>query len=325
MGAACVRLSRYPSSNVMATALRGTLPRDIRADVPPMPELQHEDAPDDVTVERGSIRRVEAEEVIEGAGPEVGPDVRAWPQQRIVGQIREARMGAEPEARRDSEAVLALGQGLGRKQLGKRLLEQVALLPRVHLEVRRPGGGELDEGEIEEREADPHAGRFRGARDLEQVVVADRELHVQVHQPVELRPRGDPGEVLVQHVPRSLRVDGREKVPAQQIAAVLSKEELVRVEPTRIRQAGPADVPLGPTHEGRAAVGKRRQDRLEERAAQNPWNLLIAAEHRVDGVALVSSEDLVAPIAGEQAGDAALPRHLGAQERTDAGVVSEWL
>ena len=52
---------------------------------------------------------------------------------------------------------------------------------------------------------------------------------------------------------------------------------------------------------------------------------MIAAEHRVNGVALVSPEDLVAPVAGEQAGDAALPRHLGAQERTDAGVVSEWL
>src|SRR6266849_6352428 len=144
-------------------------------------------------------------------------------------------MGSEPQAGRDAEAVLGLCEGLGGEEIPEGALEQVPLLAATHLEARRPSGGELNQRQIEEREPNPQAGQVRGANHLEEIVVADRELHVEIQETVELLAGGHAVEVALESRPRRTGLGGGRKRRGQQAATLLGEEELIRIEALRVR------------------------------------------------------------------------------------------
>src|SRR4029450_2982128 len=103
---------------------------------------------------------------------------------------------------------------------------------------------------------------FGGARHLQQIVVADGELHVQGAETVPLPARADSPQMLLEDLPGGPRLDGSQEVSIEQLAAVLSEEELVGVEAARIGQARPTNVTLGAAGGGRTPVGQGSQDAL---------------------------------------------------------------
>src|SRR5262249_18006442 len=86
-----------------------------------------------------------------------------------------------------------------------------------------------------------------------------------------------------------------------------------------------ANIPPRPRQEAIAVIGAMPEDALEDLPAQQAGEAVIASEDGGRPVALVTSEDLVAAIAGHQ------PRHarLRGQPRTakgpDSGIVAERL
>src|SRR5262245_3722243 len=101
-----------------------------------MPELQHQEDPESITIVRRVIRVVEAEQLLYGARNEVATLEGPSREQRVPSELPEARMLLEPVARGQTEAVLDLGEGRLGQEIAKGSLEDVALLHAPHLVPR---------------------------------------------------------------------------------------------------------------------------------------------------------------------------------------------
>ena len=212
-----------------------------------------------------------------------------------------------------------------RQEPAERALEEIPLLEAAHLELGRQRAGELDQRPVEEGEPHLDAAQLGRPGDLEEVVVPDRELEIQVHQPVELGRGLDAGEVLLEHAPGPARGRLPEEGRLEHLGRVLGHVKLVGVEPSRVRDVRPADVALGPAEETGHAGGQAEQHRLEQAAAERGGQARVAGEDAIGAVPLVAAEDLVAPVPGQEPGDPVLAGHARAEVDADGGVVAEGL
>src|SRR5262249_23388396 len=114
----------------------------------PMPELQHEEGPQEIAVERGVVVFVEPEQLIHRAAGEVAA-LEALPgQERVPRQLAKRRVAAEPAADGQPKAVLDLGQGGGGKQARESALEEVALFRSTDLVPCGKRAGEVHQTRI---------------------------------------------------------------------------------------------------------------------------------------------------------------------------------
>src|SRR5215471_7597378 len=160
--------------------------------MPAMPELEHQDSPEQVAVVGCRVGPMTIQQFLHRAGAEVSTCPGACREQGLTGQLLESRVIPKPDARGHAKTVLALRENLRRQDLPEGAFEEIALLEPSNFPPCRHRAGELDEVEVEHRESHSYSCQLGRPRDLQEVVVPDRELEVEIEKLVELRRRLDP-------------------------------------------------------------------------------------------------------------------------------------
>src|SRR5262245_26489232 len=290
-----------------------------------VPELQHQEDPEAITVKRRVVRVMEPEQFLHGARHEVATLESPSREQRVPSQLSEAPVLLEPVARGQTEAVLDFNEGRFGQEVAEGSLEDVALLCAPHLVLRGEGGHELHERMMQEREAHADPGRLRRPHHLEEIVVGEGDLEIDVEQPIELGGAAGGDEVATSDAQRPVRGDPAEETGLEQPLSVLAHEELARVEAIGIRSRGPLDVAVRLPDEAGSLRGEAASERLDEPAPEQARNAVIAGEDSLAPIALVAAEDLIAAVTGEEDPHARLARIPGAQVGGQRRVVAERL
>src|SRR5262245_22143953 len=90
-----------------------------------MPELEHQHGPQEGSVERGHVIRMETKEALDRPSAEQGRDTRGPTQQGVAREIGEVPVVTEPSPRRDAEAVLPLAERRRGQEPGECSLEEI--------------------------------------------------------------------------------------------------------------------------------------------------------------------------------------------------------
>src|SRR5499427_9022646 len=265
-----------------------------------MPELQHQEDPEPITVERRVVRLMEPEQLLHGARHEVATLEGPSREQRVPSQLPEARVLLEPVARGQPEAVLDFGEDRLGQKIAEGSLEDVALLRTPHLVPRGEGGHELQERMMQERETHADPRRLRRPRHLEEVVVGEGDLEIDVEEPIELGGAAGGDEVATSDAQRPVPGDPAKETGLEQPLPVLAHEELARVKAIGIRSRGPLDVAARLSGEARSLRGEAAGERLDEPPPEQAGNAVIAGENPLAPIALVTPEDLIAAVTGEE-------------------------
>ena len=282
-----------------------------RVEVRPLPQLEHEQAPEPVRVV-GAAVDVVLEQALHRARPQLPAAARAGVEQHVAGELPQPV--AEPVRERHAEAGLAaLGHLLG-KVVGERSPQRLLAAPAFRLQLAGQRHAELEHLPVEERR--PQLERVRHRRD----VGLQQEIAGQIRLDVEELEAGDAvGRRRAEELPGG--GGARNEVGVEQLDASLGGKDLhqpaVALPGLRggcLEQAGGANG-RRPALSAHGAQGARRR--------ADAGNVQPAGELVCD-VALVAGERLVASVPRERDGDV-LPRRLAHEKERQRRVVSERL
>src|SRR6266446_4595485 len=221
--------------------------------------------------------------------------------------------------------MLALRQRFWSEEALERPLEEIALFEASYLEFGGPRCRKLDEGRIEQREANRDAGQLCRSRDLEEVIVADRKLEIEVEEAVELNGPLDSVVVTLQHRVRLVFVDRRTEVRVEQLRRLLRHQELPGIEASRVRDVGAAHVAARSVDEPWHVITEIEKNRFDDPGAKCGRYPAVAGEDSIDSIALVAPEDFVPAVTGKEGRHTALVREAGAEEGPDRRSVPKRL
>src|SRR4030095_14780971 len=208
-----------------------------------MPELQHEQGPEPVTVEGRVILLMKAEQLFDGSGSEIAAFEAASGEQGVTSELAKARVVLEPVAGGQAKAMFDLGEDLFREKLPECFLEDVALFRSADFVRGGKRGHEFNQRVIEQRKPHPETGRLGRPDDLEEIIIGQGDLEIDMEKTIELTRARSTLEVPPANTEGPVRHGRALEIRMKQPVAVLIDKELARVEAVRVRERCALDIP----------------------------------------------------------------------------------
>ena len=231
--------------------------------------------------------------------------------QCVVGQPGQLRMLQRPDAERQPEALLLLGQDVVGQEAAQRFLEEPAQLLALQLVVVGQLQRKVQHLVGQQRKGGGDAGQCGGADDLGQVVVGQGVFPVVGQHAVDLARAGAAGVHRAVGLLVVTRVHLGEKGGGEHLGQAQAGQQVVHVQPVRHGHAGLLHIAGSLAQAGQALGDTVVQQGLHHQAAQWRGNVLVQTEQPLLGVARVSAEEFVTAVTGQQRRAAVLARHAG--------------